>query len=361
MTTLGDLSGYTPQHLINNIYKIGKGQNFLVNEVFNDGRQNAHITEAISLAATTINIRVLPVTGPDGSAVPMAHPEGTVDSVIPPQLRNSFTMSETVAKEPLIGDSSFAGAMTDLNSALSARIALNQRKWLLSLQLTKEKYAADVLADGIVTLRDVDNNERFSIDYGYITTASSDTANVQDALTGTDAWGSASSKPLDDLENLEKQIRDYSDYGGPLMVLAGLNVVQALRNHAKLTTLLDAKNMDVGHLTSTAKNNFVGQLGTFPIFKYSQSAIRSKGTTRDALWDQDTIAMIPSDRSIFEFHYGGIYETPDGTSAMRWLQTDMFSKVYLSQDPPAQILVLESRPCPILVDIKPIRVQKVLA
>ena len=356
------VDGFTPQSLIKNVRLIGGGPNFLLNFLFTGGQ--THPTEAINLAEAVGYVRVLPIVGRDEPAVPLELMKGSAKAVVPPRLRVSKTLNEAVAMTPFIGGDSWEGMNTDLNRSLAERITREQVKTKLSFGLTLETWCADLLADGAVSLADVDGTARYTLDYGYVTTGTAAARNVQTAKTGTNAWNSDQSDPIAHMDEWETQIRDYSDYAGPLVVVCGSNVAAALRNHAKVQALLDNRRMQFGQINPAAANNYFATLGNFDLYKYSKSRRGAKNApTLTQLWDPNTVGMVPEGgNGIFEIHYGAIYEAPGGRrdEIKQLIQTDWYSKMYSSDDPPADILINESRPLPAITDARPIRICQVI-
>lgn len=355
------VNGYTPQALINNVRMIGIKGNFLLDFLIR-GQIQMHDQQVVNLAETVSNVRVLPVVGRDEPGTPMAHETGSASAVVAPKLRVRQAFNEEVAEAPLFGGQSFAGMNTDLNLSLMERIARAQQKIKASFEMTKESWLADLLADGAVSLADIDGTARYTLDFGYVTTGTAAARNVQTALTGTDAWNSDQSDPIANLNAWERQIRSYSAYGGKLVVICGYAVEDALRNHPKIQKIFDNRNMNFGQLQAAGANNYIGTLGKFDLYTYTRSSRAAKASTLTELWDEGTAAMVPADGSNFEMHYGAVFEDPagGGGSQMRFIRTDYYSKFFTTQDPASQILIVESRPIPVITDVRPIRVCKVI-
>ena len=359
---LTSVTGYTPQTLIKNMRTIGGGKNFLTDFLGGGGRM--HSTEAITLAETAGTVRLLPAIGHDAMATPMAMPGSTILSIVPPRIRVSVALNEDVASQPMYGDDSYAGSQTDLNAGLRARVAYEQRLIKESLAMTIENHFAALISTGTATFLDVDGTARYTISFSFTGNGvtAGDSLNIQPALTGTAAWDKGSARILYLLNTWERQIRAYSDYGGRLAVIIGYDVEDAILHDTKLASLLDNRRMVMGQLHPAGENNYVGSIGRFDLYSYTRSIRGSVGSTVTDLWNPKTVAMVPVEGSAISLHYGAVFENLSGAPGGRcgWITTDYYSKIYASDDPPSDILIVESRPAPLLEDIRPIRICRVI-
>ncbi len=353
---MATVTGYTPQALTINVHEIGGGQNFLLNKYFT--RRITNPTQYVTLGNTNENVRPLPVVKRAGPGIIMAHSGGTLNSIEAPRLNPIVPIDEQVAMQPYIGKT-FQGATTNLNASLMERITRKQQTMRNSVDLTMEKWIADLLADGIVSLALLDGTVLHTIDFNYVGGSGED-ANVHADLSGTDAWDSDEADILGFLEELERQIRAYSDYAGPLDVICGYTALASARKNAQVKALLDNRRMEFGGLATTNAQNYCGTIGNFPLYKYQQSAMASRSDTRTDLWDPKTICMLPSGGDPFSLQFGAVWGRLSPGANLEFIQTEYFSYQYSADNPATDFISVESRPVPVIEDARAIRVCQVV-
>jgi hypothetical protein len=354
---MATVNGYTPQALTVNVHEIGGGQNLLLNKYFR--RRVTNPTQYVTLGNTNENIRPIPVSKKSGPGVLLTHASGTLKSIEAPRLNPIIPIDEQLAMQPYIGKT-FQGSTTNLNASTMERITNKQRTQRGSIDLTLEMWCADVLGDGLVTLTDIKGTAIHTVDFDYVGGTGED-ANVHAALSGTDAWDSDEADILGFLEEMERQIRAYSSYTGPLDVLCGYTALANARKNKQVKEMLDNRRMEFGGLATMNAQNYCGTIGNFPLYKYQQSAMASRSDTRTDLWDPKTICMLPSSGDGLSIQFAAVWGAASEGADLGFIQTEYFAHQYRQNNPAADFLSLESRPVPVIEDPRVIRVCQVVA
>lgn len=161
-------------------------------------------------------------------------------------------------------------------------------------------------------------------------------------LTGTDLWSAGTATPLDDLEDWSGLMRDASG-ATPIDVVMAQNVWKAFRANAQVRELLE---YDRGSLSTTIDlapgsykygATYVGNVGAYRIWIYSDSYVDDTGTTQKYL--PDNYLLMVSDRLEGVQHFGGIKDETAGFQV-----TDYYQKSWTQPDPAVRFLMLQSAP-----------------
>jgi len=248
----------------------------------------------------------------------------------------------------------------DPNAQTNVKIARELADLRAKIERQMEVTAADALLDGSATLTYPDGGTA-TITYEYETTPAAK-ATVQTALTGTNAWSSSGSNPLKNLRTWARQIAQYSNYGGPLDVIMGYEVADALTNHAQFEKILNKQTLNLGTMSLAEQGLFRGQFGPFTFWEYVQSYQNSAGALVDA-WDSKTVAVVPANgpAEIFSMEFGASFDFPTAQSETpQYITAEFFSKLVKHDDPPVQDLILQANPLPLIKNANAIRVCTVL-
>ncbi|GJE45359.1 major capsid protein [Methylobacterium soli] len=161
-------------------------------------------------------------------------------------------------------------------------------------------------------------------------------------LTGGDIWGSGTDTPLDDLEEYAGLVRDASG-ASPIDVIMAQNVFKAFRKNDDVKELLSGDRSSPSTTIDLAPNSykygatFMGNVGAFRIWVYSDSYVADDGSTQKYV--PDGWLLMVSDQLEGVQHFGGIKDEAYGFQV-----TDFFQKSWTQPDPAVRFLMLQSAP-----------------
>jgi hypothetical protein len=351
---------FTSRALTQAVRTLGDGrENFLVNVVF--GRGQNHPTNLIDFGVMNIPARVALFRKPNEPALPVNKHTGDSKAVSAPKIRLKKVFDENHAAVLNPALDSYAGPYMDPNAQIAEKVAMEQAELRRRIDRTVEVMCAQALFTGSITLTFEDGSTAtITMEYTGDGATAGDTLTIQKALAGTDAWGSATSKPWRTIETLVKQIRNHSDYSGPCDLMAGTDSFLALVENEKVRQHLDTNNLAVGSLGMSAQAAYRGTYNGVRIFVYENGYVNSAGT-RVEVWDGKSIAVVPQGGGgQLTIEHGAVYDRPEGAMQAQFIQTDYFSKWHTEDDPAVEELIVESRPLPLVKNPKVIRIQKVL-
>jgi hypothetical protein len=352
---------FTSRALTQAVRTLGDGrENFLKSTIFGMGQM--HPTNLIDFGVMNIPARVALFRKPGEGALPVNKHTGDSKAVSAPRIRLKKTFDENFAAvlNPALG--SYAGPYMDPNAQIAEKVAAEQEELRRRIDRTIEVMCAQALFTGSITLTFEDGSTAtISMEYTGDGATAGDTLTIQKALSGTDLWSSATSKPWRTIETLVKQIRNNSDYSGPIDIMLGTEAFLALIENEKVRQHLDTNNLAAGNLALVAQAMYRGTYNGVRLFVYENGYVNSSGT-RVEVWDGKSIAAVPAGGgSQLTIEHGAVYDRPEGSSQASFIQTDYFSKWHMEDDPAVEELIVECRPLALVKNPKVIRIQKVLA
>lgn len=356
------LDAFTPRVMSSGVRRMADSlSHFLTKTVFT--QRNTHPTQIIDWGVLDQNAKIAKYSRPDEPAQVIAMTPGDLKTLQGPRLRMKKVFDEGKMTKLNPGFDSYKGPYTNPNDQIAEKVALEQKDLVMKFERMLEIQACQLLQTGVVTFTYVDNST-VSVNYGFTGdgAASGDSYNIQPAKSGTTRWNVSTGDPLEDLRTWSHQIEEYSDYNGDLVLIVGTAVGSALLGNAKVQALLDNRRMDVGAFDPRYRKRLLGILNSIEIWEYMMS-YEAADSTRTAVWNANTAVLVPKgDAARFSVEYAAVYEFPSKESDhAEEIQTQWYSKIHRSEDPPVSSIIVETRPLCVCKDVKAIRKCTVVA
>lgn len=359
------IARFTPREMTEGVRNVGDAlSNFLTQKFFS--RRNLHATATIDYGELNGDAKLALYSHVDAPAVPVDHMAGASKTVVAPRIRLKKIFDRNKAETLNPGINPYAGPYTDPNEQLLQKILEEQMDLRRKIDRSIEVQAAQALGTGSVTITYPDASTA-TITFGYTGTATggsqtmtdTDSYNIQQTRTGTNAWSSEKARPNDDLKHMVNQIRNNSDYDGPLCVVMGPGAFSMYVNCPTVKDFYDNRNMRMGSLSPLDFQRYVGNAGALDLFEYVSGYENSAGA-RVASWASNLVAVVPMDTSGFSTEFGAVFDYAEpGAMNQQFIKTDYFSKFVRREDPAVTELIVESNPLVLVKKPKAIRVMTV--
>jgi hypothetical protein len=356
------LTQYTPHDLIPAVRKIGNAQARFLKQKYFPFNQSTGMSQSqfVAFGKMTDTVKVTIFRKDGEGAVVLDHLAGTEVNFKVPKIRVKKVFTEANARETNPALATYMAQMTDLNTHLAEKVAMEAARLGMNIQDTWELMCAEALALGKCTMYYEDGTYA-ELDFGY-TTGTGDSYNVQPDLTGDNLWTSALSNPIDTLDTLAAQIQERCTYEGEFDVLCPFPVARALRSNPEIKDALD-RNKKYGNNSSMDRrqaSRFMGNIDGYNFYRYQKGYSLAGVWTQ--MWPAGKIALVPSEppEGWFEWHHAACWDQPTPGSDAQLIITDYFSKINTDGDPPVNELIVETRGCPLVKNAACVRVQKVI-
>ncbi len=235
------------------------------------------------------------------------------------------------------------GGVLSPEQRLDALLAQALTDQLDMLDMREEVMASELLRTGSITVAG-EGYEPVIVDFGRLNTHTR-------TLTDNDRWTieHADSDPLGDLEAWSGILQDDAGAVGQKVVMDNLTwtvMKNRLRQRDELSLLFDYSRTgdsraQLGPLTAESGGRYVGSVGMFDFFVYSQTYQDDHGVTQNVM---PPGTLIMADGNVEGARaYGMIQDEESGYEATRY-----FPKSWVDKDPPFRWLLLQSAPLPIL-------------
>jgi hypothetical protein len=310
------------------------------------------------------NPHVLVARKPGQAAGEVAAAVGDLRSVTFPMFREKTGFDEIDADvlDPSVAE--FAGPYaTDPAKMLQAKI-LKQAMILRGLvERTHVVNCYQALSTGVVTFKYPGLPDE-TIDFQFGSAGTAVTSIKRTALSGTTAptaiWTHANALPLQNIDDLVSDIRATTDYDGSFDILMGREAWNAFRVHSTITNMLDNRRVEGGKLEMRESKEYKGTINEYDIYLIDSRYLLD--TTYTNAWDPKTIAVVPREPGdIYSTEYGAPFDKPTPGASPTYLPTKYFSKMYSTEDPAVEFILVESRPIPLIKSPMHQRVQAVIS
>ena len=167
------------------------------------------------------------------------------------------------------------------------------------------------------------------------------------ALTGTNVWDNAASKPHEDFLDAKDLINESTGLN-PTHAIMSRTAFDAFRNNADVANKLDNRRMAYGELrTSRVVNGAVygGMYEDVEIWCYTRSLKDTDGTMVPLIRDKYVEFVTAAPEAENHLYYGAIADWKAYNQGS--IRTRRFSKSWEEEDPSALMALLQSRPLPV--------------
>lgn len=324
-----------------------------------------HLTDTLEYGHDVRHPHVLHFRKPGQPAGVVKAAVGTLKHISFPMLREKTAFNEKDARVLDPSVASYAGRNNTNVTQNYMEKVLKQLEYLRGLvDMTHVVNCYTALRTGSVTFNYPDLDDE-TINYGYGSAGTAVTSILRTALSGTTAptaiWTHANALPLQNIDNLVRDIRATSQYGGDFDVLMGNAAWDAFRNHSTITSLLDYRRVQGAEITLRESSEYKGSVNNYDIYNIDTRYLLD--TTWTQAWDTNTIAVVPRDNreQWFSTEFGAPFDRPVPGADPTFLPTPFFSKTFIDEDPPVKMLLVESRPIPLIKNPLCLRVQAVIS
>ena len=357
------ISRFSARALTESVRIVGDARpNFLKDFVFSPG--SMHPTDVIDFGKMQVVARVATYQRPGGPAIVVNKSMADAKTVHAPKIREKIVFDENFAEVLNAALPGYKGPFgTDRNAQIPAKVATEQQKLRNRIERAIELQCAQALTTGTITLTFADGTTAtISLEFTGDGATTGNTLTIQPDLSGTEMFTASGSDPLGYIESRGDQIRDNSDYNGPLNVILGSSAWAAFRKNKAIMAQLDNRRVESGTLKTSFDAAFKGSIDGFNFYKYVNGYVNSSGTRVQAWPGGIMVIMPPQDAGKTTIEYGAVYDRPSKDEQARYIQTDYFSKMIAEgEDPPVDELIVESRPLALIKDPSAIRVCQVCA
>ncbi len=231
-------------------------------------------------------------------------------------------------------DELFAQDLTELEEYIA-----NRKEWM----------ARQIILGGNIDVKDEETGVEFNVDFNFTN---------KDTLIGNAKWTDENSDPITDLLTYRKTVIKKCGKA-PTMTLLGERAYNAFINNKKVKELLNIRNINVGELQPTIKDEALTYIGKIAevgeIYTYDEWFVDDDGVEQ-AMLPVDTVVMLPSE--IGSFEYGAVTQLEDGEYVT--YDSMIVPKVITDNDNDIKKLRLTSRPLPRPKDVDSWFVAKVV-
>lgn len=167
------------------------------------------------------------------------------------------------------------------------------------------------------------------------------------ALSGTDVWTDAASKPHEDFLDAKSLINDATGLN-PTDVIMSRTAYDAFRNNANVKDKLDNRRMAYGQIgTSPVRNGAIygGVFEDVRVWCYTRSLKEVTGSSTALIRDKYVEFVTADPAAMNELHYAAIadWDAYQGGA----IRTERFSKSWTEKDPSALMSLIHTRPLPV--------------
>lgn len=160
-------------------------------------------------------------------------------------------------------------------------------------------------------------------------------------LSGTARWNDSAPTILDNLETWAGLVRDKSGANAVDLIMAQ-DAYAALRKDPEVRALLKdglsaRTNLDLGPDVMVGNASFMGQVGAFRLWVYTESYTADDGTTKKFV--PDNYVLLVSRQIEGVRHFGAIKDEEAGFQVL-----DMYQKSWTQPDPSVRFLLMQSAP-----------------
>lgn len=229
-----------------------------------------------------------------------------------------------------IGQTYYAGGVTDVTTAMRRKVALENRELKNRISTRTEWMCAQALA-GLLTVDQ--ENIQFQVDYLI-------PSEHKITLSGTDLWSDSAAKPRKQVKTWAQMIIDALGYGPDLMI-CGTDAAAALDDRIGDDKWFDARALSAGQFNWKATSNYMGNLGGVDVYSYGSSYEDASGADRNLI-PPDKIYLIAT-QARFSIEFGIILDLEAEASVVG----EIFAKSWVDKDPSAFWNLQESRPLPV--------------
>lgn len=362
-----NLNALTPSVLTAAIMETGTAEelqkeNFLMNNVFKPNPE-VNFTEKISWGSDARGIFLLGYSRPDDAAVAVEKSGQKLKDLTIPRIRRKIPIDRAFVNQLSVLQQNYTGPLNmDPMSQLAGKIFKEELNLRSMIDRQSEVFAATALATGKFTVKDEKGKTIDTVDFGYTgnRVLDGDQYTIQKTLSGTKAWDSASSHPIETVRRLRRQIQRYTHWAGPCYILAGWKALDLLARNKDTRALFDNRRLNPGNLTYTEQTMIVASLGGLHFVEYDM-VYDTDATTKVEVWNPLDIIVIPTSPRLFSTEYGPVFDFPgdDPMAVPELIHTQYFSKTVRHQDPPSADIIAESNPMPVIWNPKAVRVLRV--
>lgn len=233
-----------------------------------------------------------------------------------------------------------AGAQTELSDAFLEHVMIKQRNMMKAIERRKEWLWAQAATTGAISYTN-QYGRKFSIDYG----VSADT----NIFTSTGKW--AGSDAIDPIFHLRELRRTYVEQNGflPTVIVLGKEAADAFRNNAHVIGWLKSAGVQLLQLNMAQTDTLVTPIANIPgigtIVEHVGTYPADNTGTLTAYMPSKKVLLTSPD--VWQMHYGAIHDF-DIDPNYPLLQSELFSKMKISQDGKSRSLFVETHPLPVL-------------
>jgi hypothetical protein len=306
---------------------------FLLDTLFR--RVETFNTEHVDIDIVKGDERLAPFVSPRVEGKLMEDQGFTTRSYKPGYVKPKYvTPAADLVKDRVAGENIYQG---DAPSRSEIRLAKNLADGENQIARREEWMAAQGLVNGTVDV--VGDGVNYQIDFGM-------SASHKVTLAGTSLWSDATnSKPLNDLSDWSTLIADDGNANANIMV-GGKLAIQALFENTSVKNALDTRRINMGEIKPSQLAPGVTYFGTLiangvniDVYQYVGSYKDDNGVRQRYIPDDRVI--LTSTEADFRRNFGAIADLDAGLVSMM-----AFPKTWMSEDPSARHVLIQSAPLP---------------
>jgi hypothetical protein len=307
-------------------------RNFLTSRFF--GRVENHTTLEVDIDIRRNKRRLAPFVNPLSEGKLMEHQGFGTMAIRPPYIKPKMvTTAADLYKRAMgvnvygaqspaaVAAAKLAEELDTMDSAIDRRIEWMAAKALFTGSVT-------VVGEGLNAVIDFQRNSTHNI-----------------ALSGTDLWSNSASTPIEDLRAW-KSVVSASSGVVPTMAIFASDVVDAFLRHADVRAVLNLLNnttiamrMDTEALAEQGVT-YVGRVEQLDIFQYDEVFLNDTTGLEEPLVPAGSV-LLGSGAVDARLHYGAILDL-SGLNAV-----GRFPKSWVTEDPSARWVMVQSAPLPV--------------
>lgn len=293
--------------------------------------------------------RMAPFVLPTEQGKPIYRQLGeTVRALTPAYIKPKDVVRPADARNPRISE--ILGAPLSLQQRFDMRVAEVVAYHKKKIRTTEAWMAARAFIDGQVTIK-YERDQGTA--YPEVTVSFGRAGNQTVDASGT-PWSDVDYKILDDIELYANRMQNALYGGWPARVYLGASVVPWVRKNKQIIAELDtqrrgtAVDIPTGIIKGAGVANplvYIGTVGNgIELWSYKDQVEQANGTMVDLLGAKDILMVAPGAEGVRA--YGAIYDSKalgDGAA----LATDVFPKMFETDDPGELYIMHQSAPLPI--------------
>lgn len=283
--------------------------------------------------------KIAPFVSPNVPAVERAQRTGTVSAYTPPYMKPLTTLLPAGAQVRRAGER-YGGEQSMLNR-FEAQIQEVLADHDNEISGQEERMCAQLLQTGTVVA--VGEGIDDTISYGR-------DAALTEALTSTARWGESGVKPLDTIKASRRKIAEKSGANARTVVL-GYGAAALFTADADVRDLLDNRRQASGQLAMGGNASggagdvayYIGSIDGIDYWEYAQT-YEDDGGNSQHFWPEYGVGLV-SDQMLGHMAYGAIMDVKALRAEARFAKQDTIF------DPSAEVIITESAPLPVPVEV----------